>query len=297
MPQLQFDYGYMGDGGPLQIACFLVGADTSSGAIHATMVPDSKKMDMPCVVAATAKWCVTWSMNVSVYTKTKKEFFSCYWTKWRENVVLKDKIGKFYDKCHRQSHQSNGAAEKAVSTVRGLASTNLAVLKDKIPSFEVTTHSPMLPWAIRHAAWVLTRYNLGRDTRMTPYEKIRGQKYRKQNLPLGEQVLARRPGANVNQLLQPWVAGLWLGRDPLSDEHLIGTAAGVMRSRAVRRLQEPARWVPAASNAMLFIPWLPHLNLPGDRHTKSPLRLELCQDSSSSNHTESEVRDVRDNTK
>ena len=45
----------MGDGGPLQIACFLVGADTSSGAIHATMVPDSEKMDMPHVVAATAK--------------------------------------------------------------------------------------------------------------------------------------------------------------------------------------------------------------------------------------------------
>ena len=47
------------DGGPLQIACFLVGTDTSStssGAIHATMVPDSKKMDMPNVVAATAKW-------------------------------------------------------------------------------------------------------------------------------------------------------------------------------------------------------------------------------------------------
>ena len=47
----------MGDGGRLQIACFLVGADTSSGAIHATtMVPDSKKIDMPYVVAATAKW-------------------------------------------------------------------------------------------------------------------------------------------------------------------------------------------------------------------------------------------------
>ena len=46
----------MGDGGPLQIACILEGADTSSGAIHATMVPDSKKMDMHHVVAATAKW-------------------------------------------------------------------------------------------------------------------------------------------------------------------------------------------------------------------------------------------------
>ena len=55
VPQLQFDFGYMGDGSPLLIACFLVGADTSSGAIHATMVPDSKKTDMPYVVAATAK--------------------------------------------------------------------------------------------------------------------------------------------------------------------------------------------------------------------------------------------------
>ena len=128
----------------------------------------------------------------------------------------------------------------------------------------------MLPWTIRHAAWILTRYNVRRDTRMTPYEKIRGQKYRKKILPLGEQVLARRPGANVNQLMQPWVAGLWLGRDTLSDEHLIGTAAGVMRSRAVRRLQEPARWVPAALNAMLFTQWSPRLHLPGRPRLQRP---------------------------
>ena len=77
---------------------------------------------------------------------------------------------------------------------------------------------------------------------MTPYEKICGQKYKKEILPLGEQDLSRRPGANANQLLQPWVAGLWQGRDTLGGEHL----TEVMRSRAVRRLQEQARWVPEA---------------------------------------------------
>ena len=81
-------------------------------------------------------------MNASVFTETNKEFFSCCCTKWQENVVLKYKIGKFYDKCHRhRAHQSNGAAEKAVSTVRGLARTYLAVLKDKILSFEVTDNT------------------------------------------------------------------------------------------------------------------------------------------------------------
>ena len=46
-----------------------------------------------------------------------------------------------------------------------------------------------------------------------------------------------------------------VGCDTLSDEHLMGTAAGVIRSRAIRRLEEPARWVPVALKAMLFTPW------------------------------------------
>ena len=68
-----------------------------------------------------------------------------------------------------QTHQSNGTVEKAVSAVRGLARTYLAVLKDKIPSFHVTTHVPMLPWTIRHPSCVLTRHNVRRDT----YDTVR----------------------------------------------------------------------------------------------------------------------------
>ena len=69
--------------------------------------------------------------------------------------------------------------------------------------------------------------------------------------------------ANVNQLLQSWVAGLWLGRDTLTDEHRVATSAGVMRSRAVRRLQEFARWVLEVLQAMLLSLWVPHLKLSG----------------------------------
>ena len=146
--------------------------------------------------------CVTWGMNAFVYMGTEKEFYNCYWTKWQKACRPEGQDRQILRQASpTQSHQSNGAAEKIVSTVRGLARTFLAVVKDKIPSFAVTTHSPVLPWPIRHAAWILTRYNVRRDTtRMTPYEKIRGQKYREEILPLGEQVLARRPGANVNQL-------------------------------------------------------------------------------------------------
>ena len=182
--------------------------------------------------------------------------------KLQKNVVLRDNTGKFYDTCHR--HRAIRAMEQPRKP-----SPQCVDSPEHIWQFSKTT-SRLSKWTIRHAAWILTRYNVRRDTRMTPYEKIRGQKYRKEILPLGEQVLARRPGANVNQLLQPWVTGLWLGRDTLSDEHLIGTSAAVMGSGAVRRLQEPARWVPAALNAMLFTRWSPHLNFPGRPRLQRP---------------------------
>ena len=144
--------------------------------------------------------------------------------------------------------------------------------KTKIPSVDVTTHPPVLPWTIRHA-----------DTPLTPYEKIRGQKYREEVLPLGKQVRARRPRASVNQLLQPWVTGLWLARDSLSDEHLGGTAAGVMRSRAVSRLQEPTIGARSfANNAHLGR----HISISRvalvctDQFSRSLLRQERHQDSS-----------------
>ena len=114
------------------------------------MVPGSKKMDMLYVVAGTVE--------------TKNEF-SCYWAKMVKECRPEGQDWQILRQVSpTQSHQSNGAAGKAVSPLRGLARTLTVVLKDKIPSFDVTTHSPMLPWTIRDAAWVLTRYNAGRGT-------------------------------------------------------------------------------------------------------------------------------------
>ena len=63
---------------------------------------------------------------------------------------------------------------------------------------------------------------------------------------------------------------MWLGRDTLTDEHLIGTAAGVVRSRAVRRLQDSVRWVSDALQAMTYTPWAPHPSYPGRPRLRRP---------------------------
>ena len=94
---------------------------------------------MPCVVAATAEW----------VRELGYERFCLH----RDKGVLQLMLDKVAKECRQegqdwqilrqvsptQSHQSNDAAEKAVSTVRGLAGKYLAVLKDKTKSFDVTT--------------------------------------------------------------------------------------------------------------------------------------------------------------
>ena len=62
--------------------------------------------------------------------------------------------------------------------------------------------------------------------------------YQSPILLVGEAVACRRPGALVNKLESAWLEGIWLGRDSKTDEHLIGTPNGMVRSRALKRRVE-----------------------------------------------------------
>ena len=95
--QLQFDYGNMGDASPLL------------EPYTRRWCPTPRRWTCPMLLPQQPSGCVTWGMNAFVYMEQKKEFFSCYWTKWQKYVVLKDKTGKFYDKCHR--HRATRAME------------------------------------------------------------------------------------------------------------------------------------------------------------------------------------------
>ena len=109
VPQLQFDYGNMGDG--LDRLYF-------SSFEQTLLLYFMRHWCQTPRIWACLAWlleepsgCVIWSVNDSVYTETRNEFFSCYWTKLPKNVVLKDKAGKFHDKC-RQHRVSRPMAQR-----------------------------------------------------------------------------------------------------------------------------------------------------------------------------------------
>ena len=66
---------------------------------------------------------------------------------------------------------------------------------------------------------------------------------------------ARRPGAALNKAGPPLLAGLWLGRDSRTDEHIVATGAGVFRTRTVKRRPRDEAWDKAALSQMRWTPW------------------------------------------
>ena len=56
--------------------------------------------------------------------------------------------------------------------------------------------------------------------------------------PLGELTLDRRLGAQLQKSHTPFGCSCWLGRDSHTDEHTVGSNAGISRTRTVRRLPQ-----------------------------------------------------------
>ena len=265
-PQLQVDNGYMGDGGLLQIVCVLVVADTSSGAIHATWCQTPGRWTCPVLWRQQPHGCVTWCMNAFCLHGDKEGFFQLLLDKWQESVVLKDKTGKFYDKYHR--HRATERLWKQ--------SPQCVDSREHIWQFS-KTKSRLLKW--RHTLQCFlarsdTLHGFSLDTVWEEtHEWPRTERFvdniPKRNLASGW-TSSRSPSRSECQS-----ASATMGHRPLAGTwqtqwRALGTTAGVKRSRAVRRTQAPARWVPAALNAMLFTPWSPHLNLPGRPRLQRP---------------------------
>ena len=97
------------------------------------------------------------------------------------------------------SSQSNGGAERAIQSVRGLAGAPVTQVEQRT-GLTIGADSPLWIWAFRHAGWILTRFCRRRDTGLTAYAKLFCKQYRQPLLMFAEAVIARKLGAQINKL-------------------------------------------------------------------------------------------------
>ena len=90
--------------------------------------------------------------------------------------------------------------------------------------------SVFMPWLVKHAAFTLNRFMLN-DDGQTPFRRRWQRDFLTGMAEFGETVHFRITGRHWRHKADPaFNAGIWLGRDPDSGEHLIGWKRGVSKT-------------------------------------------------------------------
>ena len=172
-----------------------------------------------------------------------------------EGVRIKRGERTMVEKSPKYSHQSNGAAENAVRRIESLTRIYVCVLQEKI-GYKVDSKSIILPWLVRHAAYVLNRY-IKRDDGRSAWARLRGKECDSPLAQIGETVDFKIVRGEMAKLEPRWAVGTFLGRTDESDEVIVGTAAGIEFARSFRRRAANKQWERDAFTTLIGVPWNP----------------------------------------
>ena len=142
----------------------------------------------------------------------------------------------------KTSHQSNGFVEAVHGHIQGLARCYKTQIETSIV-IQLSAISPVIPFAIRYAGFVLSRFTV-RPNGRTPFQYLLGTPYVSPLCMFGESVFALIPDheERAAKVTNRWISGCWWGRDASSGEHLVGTKHGLLKCRSVRRRPPGEQW-------------------------------------------------------
>ena len=118
---------------------------------------------------------------------------------------------------------------------------------------------PAIVWLVRHVAWLITRYNTGRDG-CSPFRRIFGKSYDGGICKFGGQVHYKLSGHPSSRVEPRWELGAWVGKTELTDEHLLGTISGIRNSRTIYRLPKSHGYSKDALDRIVGAPTNPKPN-------------------------------------
>ena len=107
---------------------------------------------------------------------------------------------------------------------------------------------------VRHCAWVVNNFQV-KGTGRTPYRSIRGKDYTGEVVQFGEICLGRNHSEDGAKLNMKWMRGVFVGKLDRTDELLLLTPTGAMKTRCVRRLEGDNAWNLQLLNLCVGSPW------------------------------------------
>ena len=98
---------------------------------------------------------------------------------------------------------------------------------------EVGPDHLLMGWMVRHCAWVVNNFQV-KGTRRTPYRSTGSKAYTGDVVPFGEVCLGRHRSEDGAKLNMRWMRGVFVSKLDRTDEVLLLTPTGAMKTRCVR---------------------------------------------------------------
>ncbi|CAE7728347.1 RE2 [Symbiodinium sp. CCMP2592] len=148
-------------------------------------------------------------------------------------------------------HQTNGAAEQAVLSMRDIGSTLLQQVEQN--GFAPSLNPELIPWAYVHASTLHNCFSVSAGT--TPSERAFQVKYNGRLAMWGETMLFAISEPHRRKGRPKFAKGVFLGKTMLNDLNICGTALGVYLSSTVKRLPEVQQWDKVLLKEVQGKPW------------------------------------------
>ena len=260
-PVIQVGFTYMKAFGDKQILPVLTAIDVESGKAMAVLVQDKNQQQQYLIRCLQTFVFECGRAQATLSTTTLKSDQEEY-----VQNLLKAVTQRFGNNVNiRQSpaylSQSQGSIERFHRTLTGQVR---ALVQQVTTSYNLTlsVQHPITLWIVRRAAWLLNRYATHNDGQ-TSYQK-RWQKDHKAPLcEMAETVQYMIPTTKAQPKVEPrFFKGIWLGRDTMTGESIVGIPGKVIKARTIRRQITPDKYDKELLDTIKVYPWnLPTLTM------------------------------------
>ena len=182
-----------------------------------------------------------------------------------EIAKLRKGVGTGIENSRVGDSDSNGMIERGIREVKGMTRTLRCHLEEKLNK-DIKLTDPIVPWMVRHAAYIITRCRIGPDGK-TAMQKLKGRRVVTPMLPFAESVLFKLPKvpSMPGDFQSRFEQGIWLGCLVRSGEHIVGTGKGVYTVSQVTRRPEDKKWSSELVDNLKGVPQEP---VPGSGSSK-----------------------------
>ena len=137
--------------------------------------------------------------------------------------------------------QAQGSVERFHRTLMGQIRALKLQLENNYGT-HLTSKHPIMPWLVKHAAYLLNRYAVHADGN-TSYYRRWNKEHKTPICEFGETVLYMLPTVKHRPKMEArFFQAIWLGKDTSTNENILGISNQIVKARAIRRQTKPEKY-------------------------------------------------------